>query len=169
MAKVGTLLLHSLLKNVKPCFLTVQAGLFIHLVGLSCTVMTKEFREFLTSYEALTDDELALIIITELVNQNTVVSIDQSPAKIAVLKAAFPAIEPVIVFVSSGLAHMPIADLASYCATKSAMHFFAMSLRHQLRSLSIEVVEVLTPRSIPISTKTWMPPKWPPIHSRVFF
>lgn len=92
MAKVGTLLLHSLLKNVKPCFLTVLAGLFIHLVGLSYPVMTKEFREFLTSYETLTDDELALIIITELVSQNTVVSIDQSPAKIAVLKAAFPAI-----------------------------------------------------------------------------
>lgn len=70
-------------------------------------------------------------------------------ALILLTKKALPLLrqssEPVVVFVSSGLVHMPIADLASYCATKSAMHFFAMSLRHQLRSLSVKVVEVLPP------------------------
>ena len=52
---------------------------------------------------------------------------------------------PVVVFVSSGLAYTPIALFAGYCASKAAMHSFAMSLRHQLRKTSIKVVEVLPP------------------------
>jgi uncharacterized oxidoreductase len=52
---------------------------------------------------------------------------------------------PVVVFVSSGLAYMPIASFAGYCASKAAMHAFALSLRHQLRKTNIRVVEVLPP------------------------
>ncbi len=52
---------------------------------------------------------------------------------------------PVVVFVSSGLAYMPIARFAGYCASKAAMHAFAMSLRHQLKKTRIKVVEVLPP------------------------
>jgi short-subunit dehydrogenase involved in D-alanine esterification of teichoic acids len=52
---------------------------------------------------------------------------------------------PVVVFVSSGLAYMPIASFAGYCASKAAMHAFALSLRHQLRKTRIKVVEVLPP------------------------
>ncbi len=52
---------------------------------------------------------------------------------------------PVVVFVSSGLAYMPIARFAGYCASKAAMHTFAMSLRHQLKRTHIKVVEVLPP------------------------
>ncbi len=52
---------------------------------------------------------------------------------------------PVVVFVSSGLAYMPIASFAGYCASKAAMHAFALSLRHQLRKTNIQVVEVLPP------------------------
>ncbi len=52
---------------------------------------------------------------------------------------------PVVVFVSSGLAYVPIASFAGYCASKSAMHAFALSLRHQLRNTPIKVVEVLPP------------------------
>ncbi|MBD0256891.1 MAG: SDR family NAD(P)-dependent oxidoreductase [Cytophagales bacterium] len=52
---------------------------------------------------------------------------------------------PVVVFVSSGLAYMPIASFAGYCASKAAMHAFAMSLRHQLKKTRIKVVEVLPP------------------------
>ena len=52
---------------------------------------------------------------------------------------------PVVVFVSSGLAYMPIASFAGYCASKAAMHAFALSLRHQLKKTRIKVVEVLPP------------------------
>ncbi len=52
---------------------------------------------------------------------------------------------PVVVFVSSGLAYMPIASFAGYCASKAAMHAFALSLRHQLRKTNIRVVEVFPP------------------------
>jgi uncharacterized oxidoreductase len=52
---------------------------------------------------------------------------------------------PVVVFVSSGLAYMPIASFGGYCASKAAMHAFALSLRHQLKKTRIKVVEVLPP------------------------
>ena len=50
-----------------------------------------------------------------------------------------------IVNVSSGLAFTPLAFLPVYCATKAAVHSFTMSLRHQLRAKSVEVVEVIPP------------------------
>ena len=52
---------------------------------------------------------------------------------------------PMVVFVSSGLAYMPIASFGGYCASKAAMHAFAMSLRHQLKKTRVKVVEVLPP------------------------
>lgn len=70
-------------------------------------------------------------------------------APILLTRKAMPllskAAEPVVVFVSSGLAYMPIAGFAGYCASKSAMHVFTMSLRHQLRASKIRIVEVLPP------------------------
>jgi len=53
--------------------------------------------------------------------------------------------EPVVVIVSSGLAYVPMSFLGTYCASKSAVHFAAMSIRHQLTGLKIRVVEVLPP------------------------
>lgn len=47
--------------------------------------------------------------------------------------------------VSSGLAFVPLAIMPVYCATKAAIHSFSMSLRHQLRSTSIKVFEVIPP------------------------
>lgn len=50
-----------------------------------------------------------------------------------------------IVIVSSGLAYVPVANVAVYCATKAALHSFSHSLRYQLRKTGIKVFEVLPP------------------------
>ncbi|BES83990.1 oxidoreductase [Pectobacterium araliae] len=49
-----------------------------------------------------------------------------------------------IVNVSSGLAFVPRADAAVYSATKAAVHFYTVSLRHQLAD-QVEVIELVPP------------------------
>ena len=50
-----------------------------------------------------------------------------------------------IMNVSSGLAFLPLVLTPTYCATKAAIHSYTLSLRHQLRSSGIEVVELIPP------------------------
>jgi uncharacterized oxidoreductase len=50
-----------------------------------------------------------------------------------------------IVNVSSGLAFVPMSPMPIYCATKAALHSFTLSLRSQLKSQSIGVVEIIPP------------------------
>jgi uncharacterized oxidoreductase len=50
-----------------------------------------------------------------------------------------------IIIVSSGLAYVPVANVAVYCATKAALHSFSHSLRHRLKKTSIKVFELLPP------------------------
>jgi uncharacterized oxidoreductase len=50
-----------------------------------------------------------------------------------------------IMTVSSGLAFIPMAITPTYCATKAAIHSWSESLRYQLKSTSIEVVELVPP------------------------
>jgi uncharacterized oxidoreductase len=47
--------------------------------------------------------------------------------------------------VSSGLAFVPLAFTPTYCATKAAIHSYTQSLRFQLRSTAIEVLELIPP------------------------
>jgi len=52
---------------------------------------------------------------------------------------------PVIMNVSSGLAFVPMASAPVYCATKAGVHSFTMSLRHQLKTTPVKVVEIIPP------------------------
>lgn len=50
-----------------------------------------------------------------------------------------------IINVTSGLAFVPLSKVPVYCATKACMRSFTLSLRHMLKSTSIEVIEMIPP------------------------
>jgi uncharacterized oxidoreductase len=50
-----------------------------------------------------------------------------------------------ILTVSSGLAFIPMALVPTYNATKAAIHSWSQSLRYQLKSTSVEVIEIVPP------------------------
>jgi len=50
-----------------------------------------------------------------------------------------------VLTVSSGLAFVPLAATPTYSATKAAIHSWSIGLREQLKSTSVEVVEIAPP------------------------
>jgi uncharacterized oxidoreductase len=50
-----------------------------------------------------------------------------------------------VAYVSSGLAFTPLAMTATYCATKAAIHSYAMSQRFLLQGTSVKVLEIAPP------------------------
>lgn len=50
-----------------------------------------------------------------------------------------------IMATSSNLAFVPRADFPTYCASKAFLHSWLQSLRHQLRNISVEVLELAPP------------------------
>jgi uncharacterized oxidoreductase len=53
--------------------------------------------------------------------------------------------QPAIINITSGLSFVPKANVPVYCATKAALHSFTLSLRHQLSSTPISVIEIIPP------------------------
>lgn len=51
----------------------------------------------------------------------------------------------VLVNVSSGLAYVPFAQAPTYSGTKSALHFWTLGIRPQLKPHNIKVIELLPP------------------------
>jgi uncharacterized oxidoreductase len=50
-----------------------------------------------------------------------------------------------LIATSSNLAFVPRADFPSYCASKAFLHSWLQSLRHQLRNIPVEVLELAPP------------------------
>lgn len=50
-----------------------------------------------------------------------------------------------LIFVTSGLALVPITRCANYCASKAALHQFILCLREQLKASNVKVVELFPP------------------------
>ncbi|MCI3208249.1 MULTISPECIES: SDR family NAD(P)-dependent oxidoreductase [Pandoraea] len=46
---------------------------------------------------------------------------------------------------SSALAFLPLASFPTYCASKAFLHSWLVSMRHQLRDVPVEVLELLPP------------------------
>lgn len=63
-----------------------------------------------------------------------------------------------VINISSGLGLVPISDSPIYCATKAAVHSFSASLRRQLRSTNVKVIEVLPPLVIDTELHDGNPP-----------
>ncbi len=53
--------------------------------------------------------------------------------------------DSVLMATSSNLAFVPRADLPTYCASKAFLHSWLQSLRHQLRGIPVEVLELAPP------------------------
>ena len=53
--------------------------------------------------------------------------------------------DPVIMATTSNLAFVPRACFPTYCATKAFLHSWLQSLRHQLRDIPVEVLELAPP------------------------
>jgi uncharacterized oxidoreductase len=67
-----------------------------------------------------------------------------APVHLTSLFLNLPAIDT-IMNVTSGLAFVPFAKVPVYCSTKAFFRSFTLSLRYQLKSKNVEVIEVIPP------------------------
>ncbi|WP_263384569.1 SDR family oxidoreductase [Granulicella arctica] len=94
------------------------------------------------SPEKLRDEAQDLKAMEGMVQTNLI-------APVRLTKILLPLLErqqqSTIINVTSALAFLPLAGVPTYCATKAAMHSYTQSLRYQLRSTPVRVMELIPP------------------------
>jgi uncharacterized oxidoreductase len=80
--------------------------------------------------------------VSSIVTTNLLGPIRMTSALIEHLKAQPAAY---VINVTSGLAFIPLAMTATYCATKAALHSFSLSQRYLLKGTSVKVLELPPP------------------------
>jgi len=92
--------------------------------------------------EDLMADNIDVSVANALVHTNIV-------SVLAVTAALLPGLRrqprATVMATTSGLAFVPFAPFPTYCATKAFLHSWLQSLRFQLRSTSVEVIELAPP------------------------
>jgi uncharacterized oxidoreductase len=81
-------------------------------------------------------------MVTSIVTTNLLGPIRMTSALIEHLKAQPSA---AVAYVTSGLAFTPLSQTATYCATKAAIHSFALSQRYLLQGTNVRVLEIAPP------------------------
>jgi uncharacterized oxidoreductase len=92
--------------------------------------------------EKLTDEPVDLANAEAIIATNLLGPIRLTAALLSHLKKQARA---TVINVSSGLAFVPLMLTPTYCATKAAIHSYTQSLRYQLRTTGVEVLEIIPP------------------------
>ena len=92
--------------------------------------------------EDMTADDWDATVAQEIVETNILGVLCVTAALLPVLKGQPDA---TIMATTSNLAFIPLADFPTYCASKAFLHSWLQSLRHQLRLVPIEVLELSPP------------------------
>lgn len=92
--------------------------------------------------ENLNDANHDFAVVESTVETNLLAPIRLTTSLLPLLKRQPQA---AVMTVSSGLAFVPMALTATYCATKAAIHSWTQSLRYQLRDTKVQVMELIPP------------------------
>jgi len=92
--------------------------------------------------EDMTADSWDATIARDIVETNILGVLQVTAALLPIIKRALGA---TIMATSSALAFVPRTDFPTYCASKAFLHSWLQSLRHQLRDIPVEVLELSPP------------------------
>lgn len=90
----------------------------------------------------MTSEDWDVSIAQSIINTNIMGVLHATAAFLPILKSQS---EATILVTSSALAFVPLANFPTYCAGKAFLHSWLTSLRHQLRTVPVEVLELSPP------------------------